>query len=128
MKALYLILLATLLAGSCTKPYYERRKTIIGTWKQTAYYFSIGGPGEWKAADPRHPSYASFNSDSTADFSYDGKTSTYRFKLIDSMTMKLINGQGETQYRYSLISDDLTLYPPCIEGCAQKYRPVSMIK
>lgn len=125
MKAFYISILTFFIAGACTKPYNDGRKSIVGSWKLTEYYLSIGGPGEWKPADPKHPSFASFNLDNTVDFNYDGKTTRYRYEIVDSVNIKLVNDQGETGYRYSFKPNELILYPPCIEGCGQKYRPVN---
>jgi hypothetical protein len=128
MKTYFFVMVAAAVLAACSKnakPVIER-DTLTGNWQLIEEYVSAGGPGKWQPADPQHLSFVSFGEDSIV-FTVDGKSTNYHIETVDSASIKFSNPQGEYFYRYSIENNELTLSPPCIEGCMQKYTPILKI-
>ena len=117
--------------GACQKSTVAVKKTLIGEWKETATYYSTGGPATWVAVPANTDYYINFNGNNTVksnvfpDFS--------RYTVADSVTITFTNsddaiknGKVKTQnYRYIISHDTLTMSPSspplCVEGCGVRF-------
>jgi len=123
------LILLILLSG-CKKSSLEPiENTLIGKWTYTEYFYSIGGPAEWRTVTPANQ---------TIEFQPDGslissvsflKTAT-KFEKIDSVTIKFqpaptTRGYILMEYLINTTKRELYLYPVdpiCIEGCNNKFK------
>lgn len=100
------------------------RSGLVGKWQLVESYVSIGGPGEWKIADPAKPEFVRFDERGGVEFTPKNAYSPTSYKLLTDSTLTMYRSSDEIGYRYLLKNNELTLYPPCIEGCAHRYKAV----
>src|SRR5689334_22176258 len=85
----YLLTTLILFAFSfCSKHQTNDKATVAGAelagrWMLIESYLSIGGPGEWIAADVLHPSFVQFGLLNTMVFSSPTGDTTYHYNIID---------------------------------------------
>jgi hypothetical protein len=98
--------------------------SIIGKWKLTESYTDIGGGGAtWQPADPNNPSIIEFRQDGTLNITSGSMHSSEQYKVLTDSTMIISHGSDSLPYRYQFSKTLLSLYPPCIEGCGNRYVP-----
>lgn len=133
MKKATLLLLngIFLISLACQKKQSSGQTTLTGTWKFTESYFSIGGPANWRPADPPGQTIT-FNADGRFQHS-GGIFNTYsEFQQVDSVTIRLIPTTRSSiapEFRFTIDGggDVLTLTPTnpvCIEGCAYRFERI----
>ena len=120
------VFLITLCSFTCTRVDESTIDTsIIGNWKLKSYYMSPGGPGQWYDANPLEPSYIEFTSDGKVNYNPESVYGARFYQLLSDSTLNMLRETDTLMYRYKVSGDELSLFPPCIEGCESKYRRVS---
>ena len=128
MKSLLKRCLVTLVifTVSCKKD--SLINSLNGTWKQTEYYMSIGGPGSWKQVDKKSNYYVQINKDGTLAGNSYSDYKTYTIKDSTIVTFYKPDGTFENYY-YTITNNVLTLSPAgpiiCIEGCGNRFTKIS---
>lgn len=127
MKSLikYCLLPVIIFISSCKKDSTDN--SLIGLWRQTEYYISIGGPGSWKAVDKNSYNYLQIKKDGTLAGNNYSDYKTYLIKSSTIITFYKADGTYEDYY-YTITDKGLTLSPAgpivCIEGCSDRYAKV----
>ena len=107
---------------SCQKSSQAKHSNLVGKWKLTESYMDPGdGSGVWQAADPAHPGYIEFKSDGTLITTPYNIYAATRYKTTSDSTVLFIRETDTLPMRYNFSKTLLVLYPPCDEGCGQKY-------
>lgn len=132
MKKTFLILVALALFISCKKSSLplspDAPASLIGRWKYSQSFYSIGGPLIYKSTDNLNQ-WVQFNSDGTCA----SNTSTFKqftsFDIEDSIRIKFVAPASNNTrlYFFSLdsINKKLSLSPAdfiCIEGCGDIFK------
>ena len=95
--------------------------SIYGKWKLMQYYYSIGGPGEWRQASSENTSFLEFKEDGKVTHSGPNiQTYSEGFRLSKD-TIVFVRTSDEIKVKYELKNNTLRIFPPCIEGCGQAY-------
>ena len=110
---------------NCSNPV---AKSFIGKWNYSEWYFSIGGPGQWKPVLPANQ-FIEFKKDGSFISTQSFLSGANRFELADNGKIKFYttsSPSGFTLMQYELSADnsELQLYPinpACIEGCSNKF-------
>jgi hypothetical protein len=122
-----MVLMAWVATGNCRKPtslINDPGVPLSGRWNYTAHYYSIGSPGQW------HPvvipgQWIELRGDGGFSSNVKPFSSAGSYRVMDSIHLTLIiqAGRDSLLYRYSLRGDTLELspYPLCIEGCADRF-------
>jgi hypothetical protein len=103
----------------------EKSNGITGKWKLVLYSFSIGGPQEWFVPNPFNTSYIEFKTDGSLQYTPTVQDAATRYLIQSDSTMILFRDSSEFNFRYKHEENKLTLYGPCIEGCADIYERVN---
>jgi hypothetical protein len=113
--------------AACNKPAADSagNTSLVAKWKLTDYLVSPGPMGEWQKADPSSPSYITFKNDGSLEITPDNEYSAKRYRVLSDSAVLMIRENDSLPFRYEIKKDRLTLYPPCIEPCANKYVKVS---
>ena len=121
-----LIIAAVILLGSstCSKIENYTGSGIIGKWQLTESLISPGDMGVWTKADPNNPITISFSTTGTVNVMPSNQYDPIRYALTSDSTMLMYRTTDSLPYRYTVDGDKLTLYPPCIEPCAFKYKAI----
>jgi len=131
-RSLFILLTILLVSASCSKPVPEKVpypvNTLIGKWKYTEHYMSIGGPGQWYLVQPPNQT-VEFKADGTFQSAASFSTTFSRYEITDSATVKFTPAPNPTgsvvmKYEFNSVTNTLLLYPVepmCIEGCAYKF-------
>ncbi|RYE27194.1 MAG: hypothetical protein EOP42_19565 [Sphingobacteriaceae bacterium] len=128
MRKLFVIMIFTftIFLAACKKG--NNSNALVGKWRETAYYLSIGGPGYWTSVSTKDNTYIMFNQNGALTGTYYPGSAHYEIK--DSVTVTIYDQNGKYEnYHYEIINGVLTLSPSgpiiCIEGCATRYIKVS---
>ncbi|HEY4967452.1 MAG TPA: hypothetical protein VII28_13700 [Puia sp.] len=98
--------------------------SIVGKWKLTESYIDPGdGSGTWRQADPSTPGYLSFHTDGSMTITPYNVYDADHYKIISDSTMIFYRGSDSFNIRYTLTEFLLSVYPPCVEGCGERYVP-----
>src|SRR5450432_1238437 len=97
---------------------------IVGKWKLTESYADPGnGSGTWHQADPSKPSYLTFHTDGSLATTPYNVYNADHYKMTSDSTMIFYSGSDSSNIQYTLTHSLLSIYPPCIEGCGERYIP-----
>jgi hypothetical protein len=104
----------------------DQPNSIAGTWKMTQYWNDLGnGTGSWQPAGETVET-VTFGADGS--FSCSGSSPFYVFgydhyiaKSSDSLALYNSKTGAADQYKYSLGSGTLVLFPKCRENCMRMY-------
>jgi len=123
MKKLFLLVIVCAVI-SCQKASQTEHNSLVGKWRMTESYADPGdGSGTWHPADPAHPGYLEFKTDGTLTFTPYNMYSANHYKITSDSTMLFIRATDTIPFRYIFSKTLLALYPPCYEGCGEKYIP-----
>lgn len=129
MNKIFLIVILIIVAA-CSRNSSETTNkraagSLVGKWRLTETLMDPGdGSGTWQHADPLHPSYLEFKSDSTVVFTPPGTWDSDHYKILDGTSMIFLRDTLQFHYRYKLSENNLILNPPCYEACGMKYEAV----
>jgi hypothetical protein len=122
MKKVFLFAALMCSVTACKKNIQVDNSSIVGKWKLSEYLADPGdGSGTWQPADPLHPGYLEFKKDGTLSISPNNIYNSDHYQLISDSTMIFIRGSENFPMRYHFSKTLLTLYPPCIEACGERY-------
>jgi hypothetical protein len=122
MKQILLLILFSFFIICCEKSKQVENNSLVGKWKLTESFADPGdGSGDWQPADPARPSYLEFKTDGTVAITPYNIYNAEHYKITSDSTLLFIRSTDSIFTRYSFSKTLLTLYPPCIEGCGQKY-------
>jgi hypothetical protein len=122
---LFTLILYTIAACKKSSVPLQINSSIVGKWKLSESYSDPGdGSGTWQKADPLNPSYLTFNPDGSLDITPPDIYNPDHYKLTSDSTMFFYRGSDSIYMRYSFSETLLSIYPPCIEGCGERYIPV----
>lgn len=125
MKKFFLLAAVVLAFASCKKNTQAENESIAGKWKLSESFADPGdGSGTWQAADPLHPSYLEFKKDGRLIFSPSNIYNADHYQVTSDSTIIFLRGSESFHIRYQFSKTMLTLYPPCIEGCGERYLAV----
>lgn len=120
MRNILLLVLVAFTFAACKKD--VQNSGLVGKWKLTEYLADPGdGSGTWQPADPSNPQYIEFKKDGTVNYSSTATNSSARYEITSDSTMTFFSDAGDSPFRYQLSGNALSLTPPCIEPCGQKY-------
>lgn len=109
---------------ACKKNSDDLRLGLIGKWKLSEWYADPGdGSGTWQHADPSNPQFLEFTASGKLIFSPSNVYLADHYKVTSDSTMIFSHGSESYNIRYMLGESLLAIYPPCIEGCGDKYVP-----
>ncbi len=118
---IFLFIAILFVAPACKKNNAEN-SSLIGKWKLTEYLADPGnGSGTWQPADPLHPEYLEFKKDGILIFSANNIYNPDHYQITSDSTMIFIRSVENFPIRYHLYGNQLSLYPPCIEACGERY-------
>ena len=118
----------------CSKSNEQPATGLSSTWKETDYYYSIGGPVIWKKTEPGNKEVIRFEEDNVFYSSVhpefnryvleeiDGQTSMARIKLFKSGTI------DTTHWFLKTVTPDTIeiAFSGCIEGCGKRFVSVGV--
>lgn len=113
-----------MVAHSCKKGTVDPAHPLIGKWKVTANFISIGGPGTWINVAKSTNNFVQFNADGSIKGNVFPQYSMYAYK--DSVTLIFTGANVNAEnYFYKISHDTLTMGPAgpiiCIEGCGTRF-------
>ncbi len=124
MRSILLLLLLFAFAACKKNPSFENN-SLVGKWKLTESLADPGnGSGKWQKADPVNPQYLEFKNDGRLIASPVDMYNADHYKITGDSSMIFIRGSENFPIRYTFTKTLLTILPPCIEGCGQRYVPV----
>lgn len=92
---------------------------LVGKWKMTHYLADPGdGSGTWQAASEENPSVLEFRTDGTLA---ESGNSGSKYKIMDDSTVVFIRDTDSIRVGFRIEGKQLTLNPPCIEPCGQRF-------
>ena len=122
MKQTLLLTIVIFFIIGCEKSKQVENNSLVGKWKLTESYADPGdGSGTWQPADAAHPGYLEFKTDGTVTITPYNIYNAERYKITSDSTLLFIRSTDSIFTRYSFSKTLLILYPPCIEGCGEKY-------
>ena len=122
MKKVFFLAAVICFVTGCKKNIQVENSSLAGKWKLQEYLADPGdGSGTWQAADPLHPGYLEFKKDGTLIFSPNNIYNSDHYQLTSDSTMIFLRGSDNFPMRYHFSETLLTLYPPCIEPCGERY-------
>ena len=115
-----LLLIATFMSCSTTN---QSSSPLQGSWKMTEYLADIGdGNGTWQPADAANQSVLEFRADGTLGESGPATANSgSKYEILNDSTVVFVRGENRINVKYKIIGNTLTLNPPCIEACGQKF-------
>jgi hypothetical protein len=119
---LSMTVLVLLLLG-CQKEQTAQNDSLTGKWKLKEYYIDPGdGSGRWQAAADGN-SYIEFKTDGSVISTAPFFTEYTRFEVLNDSVVRFTDNANlyPMNVRYEFTPTQLTLYPPCIEGCGFRY-------
>ena len=97
---------------------------LLGKWQLTEFLADPGdGSGTWQKADPTHPGFIEFKSDSTVTISGASRLPSVNYfqRLNDSVMLFVKSNKDSTRLGYHLSGNTLSINPPCYEACGSHY-------
>lgn len=137
MKRLHFLIAGILfLVASCSKEEEEEaaadKKGITTSWKETDYYYSIGGPAIWKPTAAGEEETIRFKNNNVFYSSVHTEWNRYRISEPDSdgiARLKLYTaGNRDTTYWFIKTVTPETIeigFGGCIEGCGKRFSRIT---
>jgi hypothetical protein len=79
------------------------------------------GSGTWHAVNAADVTYREFNADGTLTLTPYNRNGADHYRILSDSTMFFITTSATVLMRYSFLISSLIIYPPCYEGCGEKY-------